>query len=106
MAIQLLNGLVYGALLFTVASGLALMFVLRRIVNFAHGSLYMLGAYVCYSVSKPLGFWTGRQAMFPGTPRSAERNAAHRQRQDPEVSTARDGAMSLRRRLPIPLEWP
>jgi len=59
MAIQLLNGLVYGALLFTVASGLALMFGLRRIVNFAHGSLYMLGAYVGYSVSRPLGFWTG-----------------------------------------------
>lgn len=59
MAIQLLNGLVYGALLFTVASGLALMFGLRRIVNFAHGSLYMLGAYVGYSVSKLLGFWVG-----------------------------------------------
>ena len=59
MAIQLLNGLVYGALLFTVACGLALMFGLRRIVNFAHGSLYMLGAYVGYSVSKVLGFWAG-----------------------------------------------
>jgi len=59
MAIQLLNGLVYGALLFTVASGLALMFGLRRIVNFAHGSLYMLGAYVGYSVSHLFGFWIG-----------------------------------------------
>ncbi len=59
MAIQLLNGLVYGALLFTVASGLALMFGLRRIVNFAHGSLYMLGAYVGYSVSRQFGFWLG-----------------------------------------------
>ncbi|HML08593.1 MAG TPA: branched-chain amino acid ABC transporter permease [Xanthobacteraceae bacterium] len=59
MAIQLLNGLVYGALLFTVASGLALMFGLRRIVNFAHGSLYMLGAYIGYSASKLFGFWIG-----------------------------------------------
>jgi branched-chain amino acid transport system permease protein len=59
MAIQLLNGLVYGALLFTVASGLALMFGLRRIVNFAHGSLYMLGAYIGYSASAVLGFWGG-----------------------------------------------
>ncbi|HMK70578.1 MAG TPA: branched-chain amino acid ABC transporter permease [Xanthobacteraceae bacterium] len=57
MTIQLLNGLVYGALLFTVASGLALMFGLRRIVNFAHGSLYMLGAYIGYSASKLFGFW-------------------------------------------------
>lgn len=59
MAIQLLNGLVYGALLFTVASGLALMFGLRRIVNFAHGSLYMLGAYVGYSANYLFGFWVG-----------------------------------------------
>jgi branched-chain amino acid transport system permease protein len=58
MLIQVLNGLVYGALLFALASGLALMFGLRRIVNFAHGSLYMLGAYVGYSVSAHAGFWT------------------------------------------------
>lgn len=57
MLIQLMNGLVYGALLFAMASGLALMFGLRRIVNFAHGSLYMLGAYVGYSISTVLGFW-------------------------------------------------
>jgi len=57
MLIQLMNGFVYGALLFAMASGLALMFGLRRIVNFAHGSLYMLGAYVGYSVSTVLGFW-------------------------------------------------
>jgi branched-chain amino acid transport system permease protein len=58
MLIQILNGLVYGALLFALASGLALMFGLRRIVNFAHGSLYMLGAYIGYSVSAHVGFWT------------------------------------------------
>ena len=58
MLIQILNGLVYGALLFALASGLALMFGLRRIVNFAHGSLYMLGAYIGYSVSARFDFWT------------------------------------------------
>jgi len=57
MLIQLVNGFVYGALLFAMASGLALMFGLRRIVNFAHGSLYMVGAYVGYSISAHLGFW-------------------------------------------------
>ncbi len=57
MAIQMLNGLVYGGLLFALASGLALMFGLRRIVNFAHGSLYMLGAYIGYALHGVLGFW-------------------------------------------------
>jgi len=57
MLIQVLNGLVYGALLFALASGLALMFGLRRIVNFAHGALYMLGAYVGYTISSVFGFW-------------------------------------------------
>lgn len=57
MLIQLLNGLVYGALLFSLASGLALMFGLRRIVNFSHGALYMLGAYLGYSLANLFGFW-------------------------------------------------
>jgi branched-chain amino acid transport system permease protein len=59
MAVQVLNGLVYGALLFGLAAGLALMFGLRRIVNFAHGSLYMLGAYLGYAAASALGFWGG-----------------------------------------------
>lgn len=59
MLIQILNGLVYGTFLFAMASGLALMFGLRRIVNFAHGALYMLGAYLGYSVASKFGFWWG-----------------------------------------------
>lgn len=39
------------------ASGLALIFGLRHIMNFAHGALYMLGAYLGYSLAKPVGFW-------------------------------------------------
>ena len=66
MAIQFLNGLVYGALLFALASGLALMFGLRRIVNFAHGSLYMLGAYIGYSAALRFGFWGGLVAAGLG----------------------------------------
>ncbi len=66
MAIQILNGLVYGALLFGLASGLALIFGLRRIVNFAHGSLYMLGAYLGYTVSRTFGFWAGLAAAGAG----------------------------------------
>ncbi len=65
--IQALSGLSHAATLFLVASGLSIIFGVTRIVNFAHGSFYMLGAYVAYSFSQflmarlgaPLGFWTG-----------------------------------------------
>lgn len=59
---QLLTGLANAAALFLVASGLSLIFGVTRIVNFAHGSLYMLGAYVGYSLMQVLptglGFWS------------------------------------------------
>jgi len=59
---QLLTGLANAATLFLVASGLSLIFGVTRIVNFAHGSFYMLGAYIGYSVMQILpggiGFWT------------------------------------------------
>jgi branched-chain amino acid transport system permease protein len=57
MFIHLFNGLVYGALLIIMCSGLALIYGLRRVVNFAHGSLYMLGAYIGYAVMVQAGFW-------------------------------------------------
>jgi len=57
MLIHLFNGLVYGALLIVMCSGLALIYGLRRVVNFAHGSLYMLGAYIGYSVALQTNFW-------------------------------------------------
>lgn len=57
MLVQILNGLVYGGLLYIVSVGLVLIFGLRRIVNFAHGSLFMLGAYVGFSVAAMGSFW-------------------------------------------------
>ncbi|HTT38749.1 MAG TPA: ABC transporter permease [Burkholderiales bacterium] len=65
--IQALSGLSHAATLFLVASGLSIIFGVTRIVNFAHGSFYMLGAYMAYSFSEflsarlgvPVGFWTG-----------------------------------------------
>lgn len=57
MTIHLFNGLVYGALLIVMCSGLALIYGLRRVVNFAHGSLYMLGAYLGYSIAGQSNFW-------------------------------------------------
>lgn len=59
MIINALNGLVYGSLLFVLASGLVLVYGLRRVVNFAHGALYMLGAYVGYSMTITYGFIPG-----------------------------------------------
>ncbi|OZI36999.1 ABC transporter permease [Bordetella genomosp. 10] len=61
---QLLNGLAEASSLFLVAAGLSLIFGVTRIVNFAHGSLYMLGLYAAYSIverigATPLGFWAG-----------------------------------------------
>lgn len=57
LAFQLLNGLGAASSLFLVASGLSLIFGVTRIVNFAHGSLYMLGAYVAVSAASRFGFW-------------------------------------------------
>ena len=48
--VQLLNGLASASSLFLVAAGLSLIFGVTRIVNFAHGSLYMLGTYIAYSL--------------------------------------------------------
>ena len=62
--VQLLNGLASASSLFLVAAGLSLIFGVTRIVNFAHGSLYMLGIYTAYSLVNVfgggmLGFWGG-----------------------------------------------
>ena len=55
--ISLLNGLSVGLLLFMLAAGLTLIFSMMGVLNFAHASFYMLGAYVAYSVTQVLGFW-------------------------------------------------
>lgn len=54
---NLLNGVAFGALLLILSSGLALIYGLRGVINFAHGALYMLGAYVAYQSVGALGFW-------------------------------------------------
>ena len=59
--VQLINGLASASSLFLVAAGLSLIFGVTRIVNFAHGSFFMVGIYVAYSLierlSGALGFW-------------------------------------------------
>jgi branched-chain amino acid transport system permease protein len=56
---SLLNGLVYGMLLFMLASGLTLIFGMMGVLNFAHAAFYMLGAYFGYALAGALGFWAG-----------------------------------------------
>src|ERR1700712_4921006 len=57
--ITVLNGVSYGLLLFMLSSGLTLIFSMMGVLNFAHASFYMLGAYVAYTCSVKVGFWTG-----------------------------------------------
>ncbi|HEV2551839.1 MAG TPA: ABC transporter permease [Stellaceae bacterium] len=62
--IQFLNGLASASSLFLIASGLSIIFGVTRIINFAHGSFYMMGAYIAFSFitwlpRTPLGFWGG-----------------------------------------------
>jgi branched-chain amino acid transport system permease protein len=55
--LSLLNGISYGLLLFMLSAGLTLIWGLMGVLNFAHASFYMLGAYLAYSVTGWLGFW-------------------------------------------------
>src|SRR5690349_22518162 len=60
---QALNGLSTASGLFLVAAGLSLIFGVTRVINMAHGSLYMLGTYIAYSFATKIGgafgFWGG-----------------------------------------------
>lgn len=55
LLVQLLNGVQYGLLLFLIASGLTLIFGVMGIINLAHGSLFMLGAYAAFLVARATG---------------------------------------------------
>jgi branched-chain amino acid transport system permease protein len=55
--VSLLDGLVYGMLLFMLASGLTLIFSMMGVLNFAHASIYMIGAYLAFTISRFVGFF-------------------------------------------------
>jgi branched-chain amino acid transport system permease protein len=55
MTIQVLSGISHGAVLFVAAAGLTLTYGILRIANFAHGSLYMLGAFVTFTIVRQFG---------------------------------------------------
>ncbi|EAY69102.1 inner-membrane translocator, partial [Burkholderia dolosa AU0158] len=56
-ALDAFNGLSYGLLLFMLSAGLTLIFSVQGVLNFAHASFYMLGAYVGYGIAARAGFW-------------------------------------------------
>ncbi|MER3486358.1 MAG: branched-chain amino acid ABC transporter permease, partial [Chloroflexota bacterium] len=60
LIVQSLTGLAFGLVLFLVASGLSLIFGVMRIVNFAHGALYMFGAYLAFEVTTRLASTPGK----------------------------------------------
>ena len=94
--IQTLNGLASASLLFLVALGLTLIFGVTRIVNFAHGSLYMLGAYVAATLfaqaRRRRARLLGRRAAGGAGGRSARR--ADRGRRSSGASTPRRSCCS------------
>ncbi|MGB8855851.1 MAG: branched-chain amino acid ABC transporter permease [Burkholderiales bacterium] len=55
--ISLMHGISYGLLLFMLSSGLTLILSMMGVLNFAHASFYMLGAYFAYQISQYVGFW-------------------------------------------------
>ena len=55
--VSLLNGVIYGLLLFMVSAGLTLIFGMMGVLNFAHASFYMIGAYAAYTLTPVTGFW-------------------------------------------------
>ena len=57
LALSLLNGVSHGLMLFMLSAGLTLIYSLMGVLNFAHASFYMLGAYAAYSLSPYVGFW-------------------------------------------------
>ena len=57
--VSTLNGVLYGMLLFLMASGLTLIFSMMGVLNFAHAGFYMLGAFFGYQISRWTGFWVG-----------------------------------------------
>jgi len=57
--VSTLNGVTYGLLLFMVSAGLTLIFGMMGVLNFAHASFYMLGAYIAYSITRTIDFWIG-----------------------------------------------
>jgi ABC-type branched-subunit amino acid transport system permease subunit len=67
---QVLNGLQFGVMLFLMAAGLTLIFGVMGLINLAHGSLYMIGAFACAAggAAATGSFWLAWWRRWPGRP--------------------------------------
>ena len=87
---QALNGLAAASGLFFVGAGLSLIFGVSRIVNIAHGSLYMLGIYIAYSIATKVGgAWASGAPAACAAPRRRDRRADRDRAAAPHLSGAR-----------------
>jgi branched-chain amino acid transport system permease protein len=68
---QALNGLQYGLMLFLLAAGLTIVFGVMDMINLAHGSLYMVGAFLCAWFAPHVGFWWAVALAIPATAAAA-----------------------------------
>ena len=75
IVISTLNGVLFGMLLFLMASGLTLIFSMMGVLNFAHASFYMLGAFFGFQISRWVGFWP---ALIAGAAAGRRRRRAGR----------------------------
>ena len=97
--ISTLNGVLFGMLLFLMASGLTLIFSMMGVLNFAHASFYMLGAFFGFQISRCVGFWPGLvlAPLLVGRDRRAGRALRPAQRAPPRPRGR--AALHLRARL-------
>ena len=94
---QILNGLQYGLLLFLISSGLTLIFGVMRVINLAHGSLFMIGAYLAYVLAGVDRLALARAARRAGRRRAVRRGAGiHAVPPLPRARASRPGAADLR----------
>ena len=111
--VNIIDGLVTGLLLFMLSAGLTLIFSMMGVLNFAHASFYMLGAYFAYQISLYLGFWMGLLiaplivgVMGAGVERYHYALAKSRgivRRAQPALRHVRDPAQLLEHRLGAPV---
>ena len=98
-AVSLLNGVVYGLLLFMLTSGLTLIFSMMGVLNFAHASVFMLGAYFSFqfgdgSASGPRSYWRRSRAASSAPPSSATGCGACTPRDTWRRSCSRSGSLT------------
>ena len=98
--VSLLNGVVYGLLLFMLTSGLTLIFSMMGVLNFAHASVFMLGAYFSFQFGRWIGFWPALVHRAAAVRRCRRGHRALRSAPRARERTRRRDPVHVRPRLP------